>query len=226
MAASKQMGQDMESALPTKDATAADAQVQAQAEADDGPVVERAVKGDGSAFEELFTRHRQRVFAAAWRLLRDEDAALDVVQDAFLKAYEQLDKFRGDGRFYPWIRRIAINLSIDRLRHIKRGVEIGLDERRVGSGEETDEGPAGVVFAKDGGASPLKRAEMSEFSAAFGEAIQKLSEAHRTVFMLHAAEGLSYKEIADTLGLNMGTVMSRLFYARKHLQEMLGAHLK
>ncbi len=194
-------------------------------DAEDAQFVERALGGDSQAFEALFLKYRQRVFSVAWRLLRDEDGALDVVQDAFVKAYEQLEKLRGDSRFFPWIRRIAINLSIDRLRHLKRGVEVELDEKRVGGGDETREENSGLMVAKGGSESPQRRAEIGEFSVAFGEAIKKLSEAHRTVFMLHAAEGLSYKEIAETLNCNMGTVMSRLFYARKRLQELLGAHL-
>lgn len=194
--------------------------------AEDSVWVERALNKDNDAFESLFNKYRQRVFSVAWRLLRDEDAALDVVQDAFVKAYEQLEKLRGDSRFFPWIRRIAINLSIDRLRHIRRGVEVSLDESRVGGGDESHEEPAGVVLAKSGSESPLHRAEMSEFGAAFTKAVARLSEPHRAVFMLHAAEGLSYKEIAEELQCSMGTVMSRLFYARKRLQELLGAHLQ
>ncbi len=196
-------------------------QVRGGDDLEDARWVEQALDGDSQAFEKLFTKHRQRVFGVAWRLLRDEDKALDVVQDAFVKAYEQLEKLRGDSRFFPWIRRIAINLSIDRLRHSKRGVEVSLDEHRVGGGEES----GGVTVVKSSIESPSRRAELTEFNAAFGVAIQKLSEAHRTVFMLHAAEGLSYKEIAEQLDCNIGTVMSRLFYARKHLQELLGPHL-
>ncbi|HLX64974.1 MAG TPA: sigma-70 family RNA polymerase sigma factor [Planctomycetota bacterium] len=191
----------------------------------DAAWVEKAVGGDAQAFESLFLKYRQRVFTVAWRLLRDEDSALDVVQDAFVKAYEQLEKLRGDARFFPWIRRIAINLSIDRLRHLKRGIEVELDEKRMGAGEDAKEEHAGVTVAKSGAESPLQHAELNEFSAAFSEAIMKLSEAHRTVFMLHAAEGMSYKEIAELLNCNMGTVMSRLFYARKKLQELLAPHL-
>jgi len=198
---------------------------QAVSTQEDGRWVEQALNGDAQAFEALFTKHRQGVFAVAWRLLRDEDKALDVVQDAFVKAYEQLEKLRGDSRFFPWIRRIAINLSIDRLRHSKRGVEVSLDEHRVAGGDESGEDASGVSIARSSVESPTRRAELSEFSDAFSVAIQKLSESHRTVFMLHASEGLSYKEIAETLNCNMGTVMSRLFYARKRLQELLGPHL-
>jgi len=191
------------------------------ADAEDSRLVERSLAGEAEAFEQLFTKHRQRLFSVAWRLLHDEDSALDVVQDAFVKAYEELSKLRGDGRFYPWLRRIAINLSIDRLRHLKRSVEVGLDERRVGTGEEESEEPAAVLLVKSGAESPVRRAELSEFNAAFAEAVQKLSEDHRAVFMLHSAEGMSYKEIADALDCNIGTVMSRLFYARRKLAALL-----
>lgn len=195
-------------------------------DAEDPILVEKAVGGDSEAFEQLFLKYRQRLFAVAWRLLRDEDAALDIVQDAFVRAYEQLEKLRGEARFYPWLRRIAVNLAIDRLRHIKRGVEVALDEHRVGGGDENSEAGAAVMVARSGSESPVKKAEMSEFSTALQSALLKLSDSHRAVFMLHAAEGMSYKEIADALDVNIGTVMSRLFYARKRLQELLAPHLK
>lgn len=198
----------------------------AEEEVEDSKLVEQCVTGDSAAFEQLFVKYRQRVFAVAWRLLRNEDAALDVVQDAFVKAYEQLGKLRGETRFYPWIRQITVNLSIDRLRYAKRHGEVALDEHRVGEGDESREDRSAVVFSKSGSESPVRNAELSEFSTALSSALLKLSESHRTVFMLHAAEGMSYKEIADTLDCNIGTVMSRLFYARKKLQELLGAHLQ
>jgi len=195
-------------------------------DAEDTALVEKAVGGDAEAFEKLFLKYRQRVFAVAWRLLRDEDSALDVVQDAFIRAYQQLENLRGEARFYPWVRRIAVNLSIDRLRHIRRGVEVSLDERRVGEGDESRDEPAAVVLQRSGSESPSHKAEISEFSEALSAALLKLSENHRTVFMLHAAEGMSYKEIADSLDCNIGTVMSRLFYARKRLQELLAPHIQ
>jgi RNA polymerase sigma-70 factor, ECF subfamily len=195
-------------------------------DAEDPVLVEKSVAGDSEAFEKLFLKYKQRVFAVAWRLLRDEDAALDVVQDAFVRAFQQLENLRGEARFYPWLRRIAVNLSIDRLRHIRRGVEVGLDEHRVGEGDEARDEPAAVVMTRSGSESPAYKAEISEFSSALSDALLKLSESHRTVFMLHASEGMSYKEIAEALDCNIGTVMSRLFYARKRLQELLAPHLR
>lgn len=194
--------------------------------ADDSALVERSLAGDATAFEALFTKYRQRVFAAAWRLLRDEDAALDVVQEAFVKAYEQLEHLRGETRFFPWLRRIAVNLAIDRLRHNKRSPEVSLNQSARGGDDEEGDERGALIAAKDVDDGPSGRAQLSEFNAALAAALQKLSDPHRTVFMLHATEGMSYKEIADMLDCNIGTVMSRLFYARKKLQELLGPHLK
>jgi RNA polymerase sigma-70 factor (ECF subfamily) len=190
---------------------------------EDGRLVEQAVAGSAEAFEKLFVKYRQRTFGVAWRLVRDEDAALDVVQDAFVRAYEELKNLRGETRFYPWLRRIAVNLAIDRLRHQRRAAVVALDEARVGEGDEDRDEPA--VLVKGGHEGPVQQAEFSEFSAALSEALLKLSDAHRAVFLLHAAEQMSYKEIAEALGCNIGTVMSRLFYARKKLQELLAPHL-
>ncbi|MBE7467196.1 MAG: RNA polymerase sigma factor [Planctomycetes bacterium] len=194
---------------------------------EDGPLVERALGGDAEAFERLFVKYRQRVYAAAWRVLHDEEAALDVVQDAFVKAYERLGDLRGESRFFPWLRRIAVNLAIDRVRHIKRGVEVGFDEAQFGRGEEADgDRLPGDPDERARRESPVRKAELSEFGSSLEQALGKLTEAHRTVFLLHAAEGMSYREIADAIGCNIGTVMSRLFYARKKLQELLAPHLE
>jgi RNA polymerase sigma-70 factor, ECF subfamily len=192
---------------------------------DDSALVAETLAGKAEAFEKLFVKYRQRVFASAWRLLRDEDAALDVLQDAYIRAYEQLENLKGEGRFFPWIRRIAVNLALDRLRHSRRGVEISLNEK-WGPDSEDGEDRAAAFMDSDPDQNPARRAEVSEFSAAMSAALLKLSDAHRAVFMLHAAEGMSYKEIAQALGCNIGTVMSRLFYARKRLQELLEPHLK
>jgi RNA polymerase sigma-70 factor (ECF subfamily) len=196
-------------------------------EAEDARLVERAVSGEADAFEQLFLKYRQRVFGVAWRVLHDEEDALDVVQGAFVRAYQQIERLRGESRFYPWIRRIAVNLAIDRLRHKKRGVEVSFDEAQFGGGEEADTGRLSRdLDERSERESAERKAELSEFSDALKEALEKLSASHRTVFLLHAAEGMSYQEIADSMGCNIGTVMSRLFYARRQLQKLLGRHLE
>jgi len=195
------------------------------ADAEDVALVEQSLSGNSEAFEKLFVKYRQRAFAVAWRLVRNEDSALDVVQDAFVRAYEQLEHLKGEGRFYPWLRRITVNLAIDRLRQAKRGAQISLNDNRMEDGEEGREDRAAMLADDSRESRPVEAAEMGEFSSALSAALTKLSDTHRAVFMLHAAEGMSYKEIAEALDCNIGTVMSRLFYARKHLQELLGPHL-
>ncbi|MCZ7645399.1 MAG: sigma-70 family RNA polymerase sigma factor [Planctomycetota bacterium] len=104
---------------------------------------------------------------------------------------------------------------------------MGFDEAQFGSGDETDrEKVAADPAERAERESPSRRAELSEFGASLELALEKLSESHRTVFLLHAAEGMTYREIAETVGCNIGTVMSRLFYARKKLQELLAPHLE
>lgn len=193
---------------------------------EDRRLVERTISGDKSAFEELFVKYRQRLYGVAWRLLHEEDAALDVVQDAFVKAYSRIGDLRGEARFYPWLRRIAVNLAIDRLRKLKREAEVGFDEAHYGAGDDadTDRSPNSPADKQER-SSPLYNVELSEFSGALKAALEKISPPHRAVFLLHAAEGMTYREIADALKCNIGTVMSRLFYARKQLQELLAPHL-
>ena len=193
---------------------------------EDLKLVERTIAGDKSAFEELFVKYRQRLYGVAWRLLHEEDSALDVVQDAFVKAYSRIGDLRGEARFYPWLRRIAVNLAIDRLRKLKREAEVGFDEAHYGAGDDTDtDRSAGSPGEKQERSNPLYHVELAEFSEDLKTALEKISPPHRAVFMLHAAEGMTYREIADALKCNIGTVMSRLFYARKRLQELLAPHL-
>ena len=168
-------------------------------------------------------KYRQRLYGVAWRLLHEEDSALDVVQDAFVKAYSRIGDLRGEARFYPWLRRIAVNLAIDRLRKLKREGEVGFDEAQYGAGDEASAERA--PSEKQERSNPLYHVELSEFSQDLQVALEKISPPHRAVFMLHAAEGMTYREIADALKCNIGTVMSRLFYARKRLQELLAPHL-
>jgi RNA polymerase sigma-70 factor (ECF subfamily) len=201
--------------------------MQATGTDEDRLLVEKTMGGDAQAFEELFIKYRQRVFGTAWRIVRDEDAALDVVQDAFVRAWQRMSDLRGETRFFPWLRRIAVNLAIDRLRQSKRGQEVSFDEAQFGAGAAAESGRAGKRGPEhQERESPNRKAELGEFTSALEGALEQLSDAHRTVFLLHAAEGMTYREIADAMEINMGTVMSRLFYARKRLQELLEPHLE
>jgi RNA polymerase sigma-70 factor (ECF subfamily) len=185
-------------------------------DADDLTLVEEARKGSHAAFRTLVERYQRRVYAMALSIVRDPDEARDVVQDAFIKAYRGLDGFQGEAAFYTWLYRIALNLCIDRARRQKRSPRVEFDEA-VTPEEEGDSGisPARIGF------DPAQALVDGEIRLRVSAALERLSPTHRTVLVLREIEGLSYKEIADAMGSSIGTVMSRLFHARKRMQEML-----
>lgn len=179
----------------------------AEERARDAILIERTKAGDNEAFQELFQHHRHKVYKVAYGLTRNQDDALDVVQDTFLKAHKALARFEGRSLVGTWLCQIATHRAIDLGRRQK--------VRRADTLEE------GLVASKKAGSSPHEAAQASELKAALEQALGKLSEKHRSVFVLYTVQQLSYKEIAATLEVSIGTVMSRLFYARKNLQEML-----
>lgn len=186
---------------------------------DDAVLVARAKTGDGAAFEELFCRYRDRVFAVVLGYVRDRDEALDLTQDAFLKAYRKLVSFDGRCGFYTWVTQIAIHRAIDWCRKRKRRKTIRLGDYR----EDTDV----RLQQPDGSVTPPGQAlEASELREHFERALATLSDKHRTVFVLHTVEDMPYKDVAATLEVSIGTVMSRLHYARKKLQVELAELLE
>ncbi len=188
----------------------------ARQRAEDDRLVARALGGDSKAFEDLYERHRHTVFKVAYGMTRNAEDALDVVQETFLKAHRSLGRFERRASVVTWLCQIAVHQAIDLSRRRKVRQAEPLDERLVADGVE---GP------RAGGAGhelpPAKNAQARELQAALDRALARLSEKHRTVFVLYTVKGLSYKEIADSVGISIGTVMSRLFYARKNLQAML-----
>ena len=183
----------------------------------DADVVQRARAGDHAAFRVLVERYQGRAYRLALRVLRDEDQARDVVQDAFLKVYGSLDRFEGRSGFYTWLYRIVMNLCIDRKRRDRSDREVEWDEQMPG-GSLAD--PAGADPAQSG---PEAEALSSELRTLVARAIAALPEDARRAIQLREIDGLSYKEIAEALGIPKGTVMSRLYYARRRLQEALRA---
>ena len=191
-----------------------------RADADEDARLVAAIRaGDASAFEALFTRHRDGLYRLAWRFTRDAHAAQDLVQETFVRVYESLGSFRGEGSLGTWLRRIISNLAIDRSRR-KSTKTVAFEEELFSTAHASGGGHRPLPAEP----SPARSAELHEFSEAVQGAVAKLSEAHREVFLLHAVEELSYKQIAACVGCNLGTVMSRLHYARKNLQELLQAH--
>jgi len=194
-------------------AASSDDEARAAARAQDAALVARALSGDPKAFEEIYERHRGAVFKVSYGMTRSGEDALDVVQETFLKAHKSLARFEQRASLTTWLCQIAVHQAIDLSRRRKVRHAESLDERLV-----SDSNAAGRAAE----VGPAAQASERELSQALERALGKLSEKHRTVFVLYTVKGLSYKEIADSVGCSIGTVMSRLFYARKNLQQMLG----
>ncbi|MBT5705982.1 MAG: sigma-70 family RNA polymerase sigma factor [Verrucomicrobia bacterium] len=176
----------------------------------DTELVAAARDGDAQAYEELVYRHRDKIYARAFSMVRNEEQALDLSQEAWIKAWQRLHQFHGDSSFATWITRITINLSLDFLRKAKR--------QRAESVEALEESSGGVErLLPVINPNPTARLERVELRAKIDQAMETLSEGHRTVLILHEFEELPYKEIAKRVGCSIGTVMSRLFYARRRM---------
>jgi RNA polymerase sigma-70 factor (ECF subfamily) len=186
---------------------------------DDRDLVESARKGDRDAFRVLFERYHRRAYALAFGVLRHQDDALDVVQDAFIKAHKYLDKFEGNSSFYTWLYRIVMNLAIDHLRKHRRNRPVELDEQHLEEGSAVGE-DAGLL-PKILGGNPGRALLDKEIRARIDQALGELSENHRAVLVMRELEGLSYEEMAQAMGCSKGTIMSRLFHARKNMQKRL-----
>lgn len=180
------------------------------AAAEDLKLVSAAKHGDMQAFEELVARHRDKVYARAYSVVRVEEDAIDLSQEAWVKAWRRLKQFHGDSSFTTWITRITINLCLDHLRRRKRQPTDSLDAMNEESGGAERYMPPVTV-------NPTERLERGELRARIDEAMEQLSDAHRTVLVLHEFEQMEYKQIAEAMSCSIGTVMSRLFYARRRL---------
>ena len=182
--------------------------------ADDAELVRAAQKGDMGAFEELVARHRDKIYARAWSMMRNEEEAIDLSQEAWVKGWQRLKQFQGESGFATWMTPIVINLCLDQLRKQKR--------QRAESIEELDEESGGVERQMPAiTVNPTERLERGELRQRIDRALGQLSYEHRTVLVLHEFEEMEYKEIARTMGCSIGTVMSRLFYARRKLAALL-----
>lgn len=204
-------------ATPTEDATQKDLQEDLQKELQDLDLVNLVLEGDATAFRGLVERYQGRVYALVYGMVRNREDARDLVQDAFVKAYRNLKGFRKEASFHTWLYRIAMNVTIDHIRKHSR-VRTSEYDDRLDSGE--DQGQWTTDHLKRHPGRDLERQRLYDRIMA---AMQKLSPEQRQVVLLREIEGLSYKEIAATMEIPEGTVMSRLFYARKKLQAMLEA---
>ena len=183
---------------------------------DDGDLVSRCQRGETDAFNELVTRYRGKVYAMIYNMVHNEQDAWDLAQDGFLKAWKSIGRFRGQSSFYTWLYRILMNVTIDSLRRRQVAGETEFDDsvalRNIDPNSSTT--PKSVAL-------PDEKLTGDEIRARIDAAITRLSPEHRAVILMREIDGLEYQEMADALECSIGTVMSRLFYARKKMQSML-----
>lgn len=185
----------------------------------DVDLVNRAREGDYSSYEELIRRYQRRVYALVYNMTSHKEDAEDLVQEVFVKAYRSLDGFKGDASFYTWIYRIAVNRTINFLKKRKRKAgDVSLDDMD----QAVERDPAFVELrARE---SPVREVALTELQKKLNAALQTLSEKHRTVVVLHDIQGMPHEDIARVMKCSVGTVRSRLFYARQHLQRELAEY--
>jgi len=182
--------------------------------ADDQALVRAAQSEDMGAFEELVARHRDKIFARAYSMMRNEEDAVDLSQEAWVKAWQRLKQFQRESSFSTWMTRIVINLCLDALRKQKRQRAESIEMMEEETGGVERQMPVVTV-------NPTERLERGELRAKIDAALNQLSHEHRTALVLHEFEDMDYKEIARTMGCSIGTVMSRLFYARRKMAALL-----
>jgi len=180
----------------------------------DEVLVRAAQRGDMMAFEELVARHRDKIYARAFSMMRNEDEAIDLSQEAWVKGWQRLQQFQGEASFVTWMTRIVINLCLDALRKQKRLRTESIEQLDSESGGVERQMPTVTV-------NPTEGLERQELRQRIDQAMSQLSYAHRTVLILHEFEGLEYKEVAKRMACSIGTIMSRLFYARRRLAALL-----
>jgi RNA polymerase sigma-70 factor (ECF subfamily) len=183
-------------------------------ELSDWELVQKCQAGEIGAFQELVSRYHQKIYVVIVGLLRNREDALDVAQETFFRAYRKIKSFQGESSFYTWLYRIAVNIAIDSQRRQKRN-PLDFRETMDGLFEEQNE------VARD----PFSDVHDRELREKLVSAINDLTPEHKAVIILRTVEGLSYKDIGEILGCSEGTVMSRLHYARKKLQQKLSAFL-
>ncbi|HEY0477691.1 MAG TPA: sigma-70 family RNA polymerase sigma factor [Kofleriaceae bacterium] len=182
---------------------------------DDRELVTAAQRGDRDAFKTLFERYHRRAYALALGVVRHPDDAMDVVQEAFIKAHKYLDKFEGNASFYTWLYRIVMNLAIDHLRKNRKVKPVELDENRI---EPDGDEP---LLPRILGGNPGQALMDKQIRVRIDQALEQLSENHRSVLVMRELEGLSYEDMAQAMSCSKGTIMSRLFHARRNMQKQL-----
>ena len=181
----------------------------------DGELVQRAKDDDRDAMRQLIERYQRRLLGVVIGVVKNPEDAREVVQETFVRVFRNLDGFKGDSSFYTWVYRIAVNLSIDHQRREAKRTAVEFDENIPTSDDPI--GWGGETL----GRNPFDHVRSRELGEKIFEAIEGLTPNHRAVILLREIEGFSYEEISEVLECSMGTVMSRLHYARKRLQSLL-----
>jgi RNA polymerase sigma-70 factor, ECF subfamily len=183
-------------------------------------LVRRARKGDLAAYDDLVRRYQERIYATIYHMTSNHEDANDLAQDSFIKAFQALKSFKGGSTFYTWLYRIAVNKTINFLKQRKNRTHMSLNDIDFNAEHDTD------LIALISEKTPRRDAGLNELQKKLNEALLKLSEPHRLVIVLHDVQGQSHEEIAEIMHCNIGTVRSRLFYARQQMQAELADYLK
>ncbi len=186
---------------------------------DEMSLVSRARRGEMDAYDELVRRYQERIYATMYHMTSNHEDANDLAQESFIKAFQALKSFKGDSSFYTWLYRIAVNKAINFIKQRRNRVSMSLND--LDTNAEHDPDLVALISHK----TPHRAATLAELQEKLNAAILKLSEQHRAVVVLHDVQGVPHEEIADIMGCNVGTVRSRLFYARQQLQGLLAEYL-
>ena len=183
-------------------------------------LVKRARRGELTAYDELVRRYQERIYATIYHMTANHEDANDLAQEAFIKAFHALRTFKGGSSFYTWVYRIAVNKTINFLKQRKNKAQMSLDDLDFNA--EHDPDLVALISEK----TPRREVGLAELQEKLNAALLRLSEPHRLVVTLHDVQGLSHEEIAKIMDCNIGTVRSRLFYARQQLQGYLSDYVK
>ena len=186
----------------------------------DGDLVFKAQQGDLQAFDQLVERYHGKIYGLTYNMTSNREDAEDLVQEVFVKAFNALPRFKGNSSFYTWVYRIAVNKTINyrKKRNRKRALSLDQFDQEIKTDDTYHD-----LTAKG---SPLRNLSLTELQKKLNEALQSLSEKHRTVVVMHDMQGIPHEEIAKVVGASVGTIRSRLFYARRQMQTELTEFMK
>ena len=188
----------------------------------DAQLVKRCKRGDNQAYAKLVERYQRKVFSVALGMVKNQEDAMDITQDTFVKVHKYLGNFQGTSSFYTWLYRIAFNLCIDHIRRAGKRANTEFDER---IGGEKDNEDVNQFMSNRNDLSPSKVMKRKELAGIIQDGLSELPPIHQAVIIMRELEGLSYTEMADVLQVSKGTVMSRLHHARQKLRRVLGPYI-